>query len=130
MPGARAWYARLDAAVTLMVHPSFRVSSLCGSRGMTLVNETPETQRSAALAGFRLGEPAAPVLAAANQCQRGQHQQAGTDDEQRERNRPLKEYRPVPVRHDQGLAQAHFERRRDDDPEHQGGRVEAELAHA
>src|SRR5438128_11598112 len=58
-------------------------------------------------AGFDLGQPAAPIPAAADERQRGERQQRGAHGEQRERDRTLEEDRPVAVRHDQRLAQRH-----------------------
>src|SRR5215471_20063601 len=49
-------------------------------------------------AGFDLGQPAAPILTAANERQRGERQQRGAHNEQHERDRALQEDRPVAVR--------------------------------
>src|SRR4051794_18414254 len=75
-------------------------------------------------AGFRLGEAAAPVLAAADKRGGGEREQPGAYRQERQRNRTLEEDRPVAVRHDQRLAQRHLKCGRDHQPEHQWGRIE------
>src|SRR4029450_11747787 len=79
-------------------------------------------------ASFRLGQSGTPVSAMKHECIGGEGEQADADHHQAERNGPAEEDQVVAVRHDQRLAQALLQDRRDHEAEHQRSRVKVELA--
>src|ERR1700749_1062735 len=99
------------------------LSSLCsfGDRMVYRARRVGKVLRGALrlpFAGLRLGEPRAPVGTLADQRERGEGEQEGGDAEQAERDRALEEDQVIAVRHDQRLAQALLEDRRDNQAEH------------
>src|SRR5713226_673309 len=129
----RAW-ACGERSIAACRQPGTRKSSTNSpmpvmSRGSSRRRTVPACSAIYVLLAFALGgQTGGPVESARDERAKGEYDEDDSHDEQEDRDRPRDEDEVAPGRHGQGLAEGELHHGGQDQTEHDGRRLEVELA--